>query len=302
MTVLIHPGFHKTATTWLQEAVFSNQKYFNSLASHDEVDAHVVRPHDLVFDPAGLKALVADRVRMGSANTADVLSSEILSGNILLGSRDSVTIANRLANAVPDAKIVFTVRSQKPITKSIYVQYLKRGGRLPLEQFLGYAPPPGYSWFDPATLEFDRLVATYAELYGKQNILVLPQELLRNRKQEYLQHLFHFAGIAEMPTISELEQASARGVSPRASGLPLIRFANRLRQTTFNPAPKPSTEKIGGAIQALGYRWRVGNVAAEARMKSVIHAVLADRYRASNARLQEYTSVDLRELGYDMPE
>ncbi len=301
MTPLIHPGFHKTATTWLQETVFANGRYFNALASHEEVDDLVVRPHDTVYDPAGLKALVAERVEMGSPGSANVLSSEILSGNILLGSRDSVTIASRVASAVPDAKILFTVRSQKAITKSIYVQYLKRGGRLPLDQFLRYAPPPGYTWFDPDTLEFDRLVSIYAGHYGDANILVLPQELLRHKKQEYLERLFAFAGITGTPTIAELEQANARGVSPRASGLALIRFSNRLRQTTFNPAPRPSTERIGGAIQALGYRWKLGSESAEARMKAVINEVLGDRYCASNARLQQFTPFDLRELGYDMP-
>ncbi len=301
MTLLIHPGFHKTATTWLQETVFSNGRYFNSLASHDEVNVLVVGPHETVFDAAGLRTLIAERAAMGSASRANVLSSEIMSGNILLGSRDSVTIANRLADAVPDAKILFTVRSQKAITKSIYVQYLKRGGRLPLAQFLRYSPPPGYAWFDPDTLEFDRLVSVYADHYGAANILVLPQELLRRRKQDYLENLFAFAGISDTPTVAELEQANARGVSPRASGLPLIRFSNRLRQTTFNPAPKPSTEKIGGAIQALGYRWKLGSESAEARMKAAISEVLGNRYRASNARLQQFTPFDLRELGYDMP-
>lgn len=135
MTLLLHPGFHKTATSWLQQTVFSEERLFRSLLDHQQIDDRLVRPHDLSFDANSAK-LEIDRLREeASSSPVDVISSEVLSGNILFGSRDSQAVAERLANTCSDAKVLLTVRAQKSITKSIYLQYIKRGGRLSIDDF-----------------------------------------------------------------------------------------------------------------------------------------------------------------------
>lgn len=301
MTLLIHPGFHKTATTWLQETVFSDQRFFRSLFSHAEVSDLFVAPHDFAFDAARARDAVARKLAGSQGGITDVISSEILSANIITGSRDSLIIADRIATIGQPAKVLFTVRSQQRIAQSIYMQYLKRGGRLSIGDYLTFAPEPGYFWFDPGSLEFDRLVQAYADRFGADNVMVLPQELLARDQAAYLRLLFGFAGLDEAMAESELQVASARGVSPPASGVPILRLANAFRNTQLNPGPDSVLSWGGEVLQALGYRWRLGKDSADAKMKATVKTILKGRYGASNARLQAFAPVDLAALGYEMP-
>lgn len=301
MTLLIHPGFHKTATTWLQETVFSDTRFFRSLMSHTEISEVFVAPHDFTFDAERARDEVARRCEGAQEGVADVISSEILSGNIITGSRDSMVIADRVAAIGQPAKVLFTVRSQQRIAQSVYMQYLKRGGRLSIGDYLSFAPEPGYFWFDPGSLEFDRLVRAYAERFGADNVMVLPQELLAKDEKAYLRLLFAFAGLDEAKAESEFRVASARGVSPPASGVPILRLANAFRNTQLNPGPESILSRGGEVLQAIGYRWRLGREGADRTMKQTVKSLLAGRYAASNARLQAFAPVDLAALGYEMP-
>lgn len=302
MTLLLHPGFHKTATSWLQSVVFAEHRLFRSLLNHHEIDDLLVRPHDLEFDANKTRAQITQLRNGAKPAIVDVVSSEILSGNILMGSRDSSELARRLASTVGPAKVLLTVRAQKPITKSIYLQYIKRGGRLGIEEFLTFQPEPGYFWFDPATLEFDRLAQVYAEHFGAESILVLPQELLVQDRPRYLRELCRFVGLDESDAERELAQKSASGFSPPVSGIPLLQLANALGQSPLNPRSPSRLGGLGKLFERIGYRWTWGQNSADLRMKQAIQSKLTHSYAASNYRLQEFAPVDLKSLGYQMDE
>ena len=273
MTLLLHPGFHKTATTWLQERVFSDRGVFRSLMGHAQIDELLVRPHDLDFDPAAA-SLRIEQLRSGTeGGLVDVISSEILTGNILFGARDSLTIADRLAATCRPARVLLTVRSQQGIAQSIYLQFVKRGGRLSIAEFFSRLPEPGYFGFDPRSLEFGRIAQLYGERFGQENVLVLPQELLRKDRGAFLQLLFDFAGADLSQADPGILTAPAAGKSPPASGVRLLCAANGMRDTPISPASKTVLTGLGNALQALGYRWKIGEEAASRRMKSEISAI-----------------------------
>jgi hypothetical protein len=216
-------------------------------------------------------------------------------------SRDQVTLADRLAAACPQpARVLLTIRAQQPIMKSIYLQYIKRGGRLDIEEYLAFKPEPGYFWFDPGTLEFDRLARAYADRFGAENVMVLPQELLLRERDRYIRILCDFAGLAPSNAESDLQQAAAVGVSPPASGLPIIRLANTMRQSPLNPGSPSRLDAVGAIINKLGYRWKFGEARANSHIKQTVAARLAGRYGACNRRLQQFAPVDLASLGYEM--
>lgn len=300
MTLLLHPGFHKTATSWLQSTVFAEDRLFRSLMDHGEIDDLLVRPHDFHFEQEAAKTRI-DALREGAKpGIVDVISSEILSGNIIMGSRDSAVLADRLAAACPEAKVLLTVRAQLPIMKSIYLQYIKRGGQLSIEDYLDLKPEPGYFWFDANTLEFDRLARAYADRFGAENILILPQELLASDRAQYLRLLCNHVGLAQSDVELELGAVSARGVSPPASGVALLRMSSPLRPGPFNPRTSSILDPLGNLAERAAYRWKWGKARADQRMKEAVKAKLAGRYGASNSRLQKFTPVDLGTLGYEM--
>lgn len=302
MTLLLHPGFHKTATSWLQATVFSEKRLFRSLMDHHEIDDLLVRPHDLDFDPD----VVAERIGKLRENPepgiVDVISSEILSGNIIMGSRDSRSLVGRLAATAGPAKVLLTVRAQKPIMKSIYLQYIKRGGRLSIEEFLTFKAEPGYFWFDPSSLEFDKLARAYADHFGPENLMVLPQELLQRDRPRYLRLLMSFVGLEESEAEHDLAKLSAKGISPPVSGIPLLRLANSIGQSPFNPRSKSRLAPLGSLIERAGYRWTAGETRADSKMKQAIDAKLMHQYGPSNTRLAEYCPVELASLGYQVSE
>lgn len=301
MTLLIHPGFHKTATTWLQQVVFSDDRRFRSLLSHEEISDILLLPREHAFDPDEARSLIEAKRHSQRPGIPDVISGEILSGNIMSGSRERFLAADRIAALNLPAKILLTVRAQVPIANSIYKQYVKRGGRLGLRDFLTFKQEPGYFWFDPGALNFDELARYYAQSFGEQNVLVLPQELLKKDRSKFLRLLFDFAGVETDHADDDLKTAPAAGVSPPASGLAIIRFANTFRPSVFNPSPPSLMNHFGHALQSVGYRWKIGQREAEQKMKREIKELLEGRFRESNAKLQQFAPVDLGSLGYEMP-
>lgn len=302
MTLLLHPGFHKTATSWLQDVVFAEKRLFRSLMTHHEIDELLVRPHDLAFDAEAAKARIAGLREGGQPGIVDVISSEILSGTMFTGSRESLRLADRLRAVAGDARILLTVRSQRSIMKSVYLQYVKRGGRMSIDEFLDYKPEPGYFWFEPSVLEFDRLAETYADRFGANNVIVLPQELLKSQQPEYLGLLFQFAGVADLAQAKSITFGSERGVSPPAGGIRLMRAANILGRQPLNPEGLSSAAFLRRPFHKLAYAWTLGSDSADKAMHDSIRSRLAGRYGESNRRLQRFAPVDLRSLGYELAE
>lgn len=300
MTLLLHPGFHKTGTTWLQETVFAEGRLFRALLTHHEIDELLVRPHDLEFDEEAARTRIAGLRESIQSGITDVISSEILSGTMFSGSRECLRLAERLRSVIGEARILLTVRSQQSIMRSVYLQYVKRGGRLSIQDFIDYSPEPGYFWFNLRLLEFDRLAGAYAGLFGADNVLVLPQELLKTDRGAYLSHLFAFADIPEDGRAVALDFGTERGVSPPASGIPLLRTANIFQPGPLNPEAPGFLSFIGRPLHRLAYRWRIGIEGAERALNTAIEARLSGRYAMANRRLQEYAPVDLAALGYEM--
>ena len=298
--ILIHPGFHKTGTSFLQQSVFAEERLFNSLLSHQEAHNLLVGPSPFEFNLKDVKRRIADAACARRHGAADVISSEILSGTMFQGSRDANMIAGRLKQACPDARILLTVRSQTSLARSVYLQYIKRGGRRKVEHFFRHQPEPGYHWFSPQILQFHNLIEYYATLFGKDNVIVLPQELLKNDRSYYLRLLFEFADVQFDNEIDKRIASEAVGKSPPASGIPILRAGNLFRQTPLNPEGIARLSLIGNSLARLAFNWRVGAERAERKLSDHIRAEVAGKYGLSNSRTQKFCPVDLSKLGYEV--
>ena len=300
MPLLIHPGFHKTGTSWLQQQLFTDQRFFNMLFDHQEIDALFISPHDLAFCADTVRRTLEQRRTEAPGDRIDVISSETLCGEMFTGSRLSVAMAERLAKTCDPAKILLTVRAQVPIARSIYMQYLKRGGRLPIEKFLTYRPQPSYGWFNVGVLQFGDLVRHYGALFGDDNVLVLPQELLAADRQAYVRYLVRFASGNNEADIPEADDRPREGVSPPASGIGLLRAANLFRDGPLNPNAIRSMRPVGNILHRAAYRWTWGEKAAHRELADTISRHISGRFAASNHILQAYCPVNLAHYGYEM--
>ncbi len=298
--LLIHPGFHKTGTTFLQREIFTDQRLFRLLWGHEEVHRYVIGPHELDFDPrSGREAIDALR-SPGAPDLIDVISSETLCGTPFFGSRESAARARRLKAIFGEAQILITVRRQKIILRSIYLQYLRQGGTLNAAAFFDQERPYDYFGFDAKVFEYHKLVELYAELFGEENILVLTQETLRPDPDGFVRTLCAFCvQEAEVATTSPGPSRS-QNVSPEASGIPLLRLASRLQGGPVNPEMRTPLASLGWLLRRVAQRQTWFFRDQSARLDEAIAQRFTGRFADSNARLQKYAADDLAELGYEI--
>ena len=299
MRPLLHIGYHKTGTTWLQRHVFGDPKSgFSQMGGAQRLIA--VNAFD--FRPRRIRNQMKRRIGQAQAQgLVPVLSSERLSGEPHFGGYDSETIADRLAAVFPNARVLVVVREQTSMFLSIYKEYIRRGGAASLRQYLA-TPRDGY-WlpqFRFAFLEYHRLIGYYQDLFGAESVMVLPYELLQAQPWTFLGQIGEFAGVpAAQP------QGRPVNVSLSAFALGLKRHANRyfVFDGPVNPAPPfdfpASNEMLEEICRTLD-----GKLPAavrdrhEHRWRRLAERKVSTRYAHSNAVTAGLTGLDLRAFGY----
>lgn len=294
MSFCIHIGYHKTATTWLQRQVFVPEMGCRQLLDHAEVDQLIIQPHDLDFDPEFARvAIQASRV-VAPPNTCHIVSSENLSGHPFFGGKQSATLAHRLQQVAPDAKILISVRSQETMLPSVYMQYLQRGGTLRMQEFFKGVGGFGYPGFEVEHFFYDRLVALYQSLFD--TVHVTTYEHLSSNPNEALALFSPVMG----RMIGPLDKSRKARVSPSLSqGMaPLLRRANHLRQSTLNPSPVIALSKEQGWLYraiCAGAKSRPAKVilAGRTSITDYVKSEFKGRFTESNRRLDALTGKGL---------
>ena len=93
------------------------------------------------------------------------------------------------------------LREQKALISSMYGQYVADGGAVSLASFLR-VPEPGLGrmpYFSLRLYEFDRLIEHYFGLFGRENVLALPAEMLGTDPQGFVRHIQTFCGQPTRP-------------------------------------------------------------------------------------------------------
>lgn len=287
--IVFHIGYHKTATSWMQRLLFTPEHGYRQLADHTEVFRHIVQPHGLHFDPAGMSELIAARMLDLSGNYVPVVSSEILSGHPFQGGHESDVYAARIKQVAPDAKILISIRNQMSILPSVYMQYLLRGGTMPYDIFFEGTNEPGYFGFTTRHFEYDLLVSEYQRLFGENNVIVLTQESLQRDMATATKDL---AGLLGNDTFTELmpkaRKVNAASYPEYAVGV--LRRINHVQRSTLNPRPIISFGSTpNGLYRGLGYILKRPPVSTWAKGRKPVSDYVRRKfdgiYKDSNARL-----------------
>ena len=178
MTPLLHPGYHKTGTTWMQRRLFIPEHGFAPIFDHVEIDRLIFQPGPYSYDAASVRALAEEKHARIGKDLVPVISSEIMSGQPYIGGRDGALIANRLKETFPEASVMISIREQLGLLPSLYMQYLQAGGTMPFAKFFAGRTVIGNYGFDPDFYEFDKFVGHYVRLFGQEHVMVHPMELL----------------------------------------------------------------------------------------------------------------------------
>lgn len=247
LPLLIHVGYHKTATTWMQRRLFTPALGYHPILDHESIFAHFVRPHGFAHDAASAARAVAEAMAAVPDGLVPVMSSEILCGNPFYGARESMEVARRLQAAAPGARILVTIREQVAAIASTYMQYLQRGGELSAAAFFAEAPVVGYPAFSHDHFRYDRFVDMYASLFGTGNVLVCNQELLIRDQTGFAARIAGFAGQTGPVNIAALD-GERTGVSYPEYGAGLLRQINHFRTGPSGPTAMPDLGGVGDLI------------------------------------------------------
>ncbi|MDQ1466217.1 MAG: hypothetical protein QOH10_632 [Actinomycetota bacterium] len=285
--VVVHIGFHKTATTWLQLLLFPNhprlRKYVSGFVWDDPFLREIVAASDREFDPARAReAYEAGLAGLGALAPDDVVvvSAERLSGHAASGGFDTFRIARRLRETVPEARVLIVVRSQVDMIESEYRQLVGEGypGRI---SSLWSSDPWRTVQFDLGHYEYDTLVRTYQEHFGAENVAVFSYEGLAADHSRFLDRLAAFFGIAPFELAADVGKRSIHPGLPNR-GLAMIRVLNHFRRSEHNRFP----------VVDIGDWWRLPIIRVAHRLPRRRHVIpaakraeLAARYRDSNERL-----------------
>lgn len=299
---LIHIGYHKTGTTWLQRHLFpSAANGFSMPLGPRAIDRLVRGPGPWDFDPVRVRQqLLASFELACREKLMPVLSAEMLSGTPHSGGYDSREIADRLFELFPRGRIVVVIREQKEMIASTYRQYVRIGGGGSLRDYLVPPSDGRIPLFRLDHFAYDRLIEYYLGCFG-DNVLVLPYEDFRRDPAGFVGRLAAFCG----RTIgTDLPYSQRVNDGPSALVVGVQRRLNPLsarRRTSVNPHPARVglVEPVISAVHALDRRvpQRVKRQAAE-RLRLQVGRLVGTRYADSNARTAQLTGIDLGSLGY----
>lgn len=292
----------KTATTFLQDAVFSNASAGFGLPGADKsrqfLVKEVILSDGFTFNgPAAAVRFAALEAPLYQRGLVPVWSEETLLGEPVSRRYDAFSNAHRLHAVMPDALVLFTIREQLSLAESMYKEYIRQGGTGSLRSFIGTGSEA--MSFTPFLREdflmYDRAVSHYRSLFGADRVLVLPQELLASDPKDYFCRLGAFTG-----THIWHEQRPRVHASLGAATSVIQRTGNHL----FSPDP----------LQANGSRpkqfferilRRVDRFIPEAcnrplklRYKAEISARYGTCFTRSNRALSKMMDFDLASLGY----
>ena len=314
--LLIHIGMHKTGSSYLQRLIFDDvEAGFRSPIPRPLLRQTFLAPDAFAFRPRSARNHLSRFLAREHPNeTVAVLSHEQFSGQPAgrgfglrrreceIGRKE---LAHRLHTTFPDARILLVIREQRAMLRSIY-KWMVCGweGRLSASprQFLDQSPLiDGYSpLFHCAYLEFHHLVQHYQQRFGRQNVLVLPYELLASNPLDFVNRIRAFVDLAPAVRVPESRVNPGRPATLCLFQRPL----NRLLASPNRPGQRSFPERCSAALalRISGLLPERLNATFERKLAGTIDLWASDRYAHSNQQTAWLTGLDLRSLGYILPD
>ena len=305
--LVIHVGYPKTATSWMQSHVYTKAEGFCHLGNGlkmSEWGIHLVAAHELEFSPELVRNGVTDYCRSRGFNKA-IMSWEHLLGDSAYHADGLTRLANRLKQCFPKARIILYVREQLALLKAIYAQYVQEGGTWTLDDFtqLKYPYRVGFS---PAYLNYELVYRLYSELFGEGNMYLQAYEVLKAHPEEEISRLFAWLGVPSH-TIHDIRFYEQVNASLSRQSLSVLRVLNHIVPSRFNSLGSAKFTKQPKSRFYLR-KWLQQHVdpklirkvftATELQLSPSVQAELEPYYKKSNSTLAKEHGVALLEYGY----
>jgi hypothetical protein len=306
---IIHVGFANTGTTSLQQNFFAQREDIfyvgQPYGERGGIFTFIRHAEDFKYDETQVSNLCNFQIFGISQGRKIVISDEMLCDSPQLYYAPYMVprdiIAMRLSRLFQPARIVFTIRNQEEYVCSMYLN-LKRNcaffSRMPI--------PPFSQWYWGMlsqfrchflqNLNFCEVINVYRQLFGRENILVLPLEkLINDGPRQYLGALCEFA---DLPLSSVDLERYDKPRNTRMSAMKAL-AADMIFDGEFFDFYSGLQERLGQ--EELEKLLDAGDRAA-AGLEPEDLADLRQRAAAANRQLAEEYDVELERYGYPLGE
>lgn len=313
--VLIHIGYHKTGTTWLQNNLFiNNNETFHPLSVHQKGKSTLARCFIINRQGQLLNSFQSYKPHIVSAIKATinanpkpkdkifVVSHERLSGTPHSGGFDASVISERIKNVLPNAKIFIVIREQKSKILSDYLQYLSIGGNFSLKKYMTTPYDGKIPFFSSSYYNYYHLILKYQQLFGKDHVLVLPYELFQKDKNKFIQSLASFMG-KEI----KIDPASFNDYENKTTNHFIsfyFKWLNIFIHSTSVNHYSRFKSKLGSRLieQVLHVLKKITphsfDKKTKLKLSNEINDIVGNSYSNSNKKINELIKIDLSEYGY----
>ena len=315
---LIHIGYPRALSTWLQTCFFLPENGFNVMMDFYNTWEQIIDRHCFNFDKTAIKYFLEDKFK---ENFSPVITHELLSGNPFHGGHDAKLLADRLKSIFPHARILIIVREQKALIRSHYSLGIFFGASHSIDFFLNPSAsrivkpalkPPAKFMYE--YLKYHRVAGYYMKLYGNDNVLILPYEQFKLDPNVFIKTIDQFIGnpaltdeaIADLPFSKKINTIGLAGLN-----LELRRILNMLRQNgmlpdhinfsgVINESQAGGTGQSGVFLRAMvRFFSQLMENAFENRLKRKIEINAAGKFAESNRKLESLIGKKLSQYGYE---
>jgi len=305
---LIHVGYPKALSSWMQKWLFTPENGFCKVLDSLTLQLFLIDATPFTFDTTKANEWIAKTLRetSDSEQLQQVITGESLVGHTHCGGYNAKTNADRLKVLCPQAKILIVVREQKATIRSLYKTFVIWGMPHSIERILKPLEPNLSPQFNLDFLRYDLLVAYYQQLYGKENVLVLPYEMFNEESAGFIREIFSFCGIDNSEEkIKKLPIKRKVNRGQTLLNLLIERWRNYfLLSSPFNYSGlfKPTEESLKRRIArskknifpAFMDSW------FEKSFKQKVESQCEKQFSESNRKLQQLTGLDLKKYGYEL--
>lgn len=302
---LIHIGYPKCMSSWLQKHFFHEKYGFSTVLNPMECQLSIINTPPFRYTPATAARLMADHTPQ-NPELVPVITSEALSGNMYCGGYNSQQLAHRLHALAPDAHILIMIREQKSLIRSLYKSWVLWGMPHSINRILNPLTPELAPQFNLEYICFDGIVEYYIHLFGSNQVLVMPYEALLETPFMALRKIHDFAG-ATKKTLAAIDTAPVRARVNKGENLSYLywlRLKNRFLYSSpfnYNGLFAADNDNLMNRLHNSKKQKfpKFASAWLERSFSETVKKQTFGKFAPSNRKLAQITGIDLAGYGYE---
>lgn len=226
MTLYLHLGAHKTATSLIQAVMQKNIDLLKK-NNYNYVSPIKIRKTTffqyLVDQIKGKKSEIsfeeaqASFLKMLSKDMNNIISYESMLGHVNIGFSKTIypsakkvaqVIKSMIPDYVDDVKVIYYIRRQDTYLESTYLQQIHQGNDIDLETYL--------SKIDLSKLDWNHIIDGLADVFGENNLYLKTFEDIKQGSKQYVYDFFTIIGFKDLISLDIVKNNTNLSYSQKA--------------------------------------------------------------------------------------